>query len=254
MVAITYQGEENQALTLKLAKEYQLEFVPFHLTNQHAGLILTITTDYIGLLQGPTEIYKSKPFYIDFYSGELAYRSAQAGLKKEFLARAIGLKPKDDPFIVDATAGIGKDAFILASLGFKITMLERSPILWLLMDDALKRARAHSSLEDIIANMTYLHIDAHEWLKAATNPRPDVIYLDPMFPHRKKAAAVKKEMVILQDLVGNDEDAADLLKLALSCANNRVVVKRPRLAAPLADLKPSFSLTGKSSRFDIYMV
>src|SRR5436190_24267612 len=121
------------------------------------------------------------------------------------------------------------------------------------MDDSLKSAQAHNSLSPIIARMTYLQVDAHSWLSQLTT-RPEIIYLDPMFPERKKSAAVKKEMVLLQQLVGDDLDADALFHLALTCANNRVVVKRPRLAEPIAGIRPNFSITGKSSRFDIYLV
>lgn len=77
-------------------------------------------------------------------------------------------------------------------------------------------------------------------------------YLDPMFPVRRSKAAVKKDMALFHTLVGPDEDADALLAPALALAQRRVVVKRPRIAPPLAGHQPGMILSGKSSRFDIY--
>lgn len=64
------------------------------------------------------------------------------------------------------------------------------------------------------------------------SPAPDVVYLDPMYPHRQKSALVKKEMRVFQSLVGNDDDADSLLIPAMTIAKRRVVVKRPNYASP----------------------
>ena len=195
------------------------------------------------------------PFYIDFLHGKLRYRGDQAGLKREMLARALGKKPKDQPRIVDATAGLGRDSFILARLGFSVTLLERSDILHALLQNALQRAAADTEMAPVIARMHLIHTDAKDWLPQLSEAdRPDIIYLDPMFPEREKSASVKKEMVILQHLLGKEEDGADLLETALACSNQRVVVKRPRLAPALSARERNFALMGKSSRFDIYLV
>jgi len=83
--------------------------------------------------------------------------------------------------------------------------------------------------------------------------QPDVIYLDPMYPHREKSAAVKKEMRVFQSLVGEDLDADNLLEPALALAKYRVVVKRPSYAPPLNNKKPSTSIKMKKNRFDVYV-
>ena len=191
--------------------------------------------------------------HINFLSGKLLYRLKHASLKKELLARAMGLHPREHPTIIDATAGLGRDSLILASLGFHIILLERSPILHGLLADAIERASEHPALSAAIKRMQLIHADAIDWIPKQSYV--DIIYLDPMFPERKKSASVKKEMVILQDLLGKDADADSdqLFNVALTCASRRVVVKRPRLAATLSGRKPDFTLTGKSSRFDIYL-
>ena len=81
----------------------------------------------------------------------------------------------------------------------------------------------------------------------------DVVYLDPMFPHRKKSALVKKEMRVFQQLLGSDDDADSLLAPARELAGKRVVVKRPAYAEPLADVPPAMAITSKKHRFDVYI-
>ncbi len=207
--------------------------------------LLISTPDYLGLKKG-----NEKPFYIDFVNGKMGYRHRHAAFKKELLAKAIHLKPASHPVIVDATAGWGRDSFILAARGYHVIMLERSPMVYALLNDALTRAQAHQATAAIAAKLQLINADALDWLPA--HPKPDVIYLDPMFPMRKKSALVKKEMILLQDLLGAEDDTA-LLELALTCASKRVVVKRPRLASFLNGRKSDFSITGKNSRFDVYL-
>jgi 16S rRNA (guanine1516-N2)-methyltransferase len=191
---------------------------------------------------------------VDFLSPTFAYRLVHAGSKNELIAKAVGIKPNYRPTIVDATAGLGKDAFMLASLGCTVTMLERSSVLVRLLRDGLERALSNDRVESIAQRMKLIETDSLVYLKnLAAEYYPDVIYLDPMFPERKKAALVKKEMQMLQSLVGTNDDANLLLNCSLMCAKKRVVVKRPRLAPTLTEQKPTFSMTGKTSRFDVYL-
>lgn len=234
----------------ELALHLHLDFIdhPLHgLANDYDYLLL-LTPQFLGLQKMGEKL---NPFYIDFSSGKLFYRSQRAGLRNELLARAMGFKPVQSPRILDATAGLGRDSFILSTLGFEVWMTERSPTLWALLTDALKRAKDHALLLPVIERLHLMHADASEVLRKGE--RFDVIYMDPMFPERKKSASVKKEMAILQDLLGKDDNSTELFELALTCTQQRVVIKRPRLAAYLTGLKPNFSLTGKSSRFDVYL-
>jgi 16S rRNA (guanine1516-N2)-methyltransferase len=194
------------------------------------------------------------PIHIDFLSGKVAYRAKHATRRNELLARALNISPREQPLIVDATAGLGRDSFILASLGYDVIMIERSPILHQLLTDAMERAKTDPATAAIIARMTLIHADAKEWLVAKNYSRsPDIIYLDPMFPERKKSASVKKEMLTLQELLGKDTDCAMLFEAAMDCAKRRVVVKRPRLAENITARAPDYTLKGNSSRFDIYL-
>ncbi|MDR3492516.1 MAG: class I SAM-dependent methyltransferase [Gammaproteobacteria bacterium] len=210
-----------------------------------------VTPEGLGLRKTGTKIL---PLTIDFLSGRMTYRRQHASLRNEILARALGLKKKSPVKIVDATAGLGRDSFILAALGFEIEMLERSPIVHVLLEDGLNRAKLDPVAAPIVERMKLHQANAIEWFQQVDpDHRPDIIYIDPMFPERSKSALAKKDMRIFHDIVGADSDAEQLLNRALACAKLRVVIKRPRLSGFLADLEPAFSHTGSSSRFDIYL-
>ncbi len=190
---------------------------------------------------------------IDFLSKQLTYRRSQATLKNELLARAIGKHPNEAPTIVDATAGLGRDSFILASLGFNITLIERDPALYKVLAAAI--AAATPTIPEIMQRMRLIHADSITWLKQLNdNERPDTIYLDPMFPTRKKSASVKKSMAIVQELLGTSTDNTLLFETALQMAKRRVIVKRPRTAAKISDHAVNFQLNGRTSRFDVYQL
>ena len=191
---------------------------------------------------------------VDFSSDALTFRRLHGGGKKEAIAKAIGLKGQTSVQVLDATAGLGRDAFVLASLGCQVAMIERSPVVAALLKDGLDRAAHDLTLADWLpARMQLHHGIALTLLNNWQGTCPDVVYLDPMFPHRKKSAAVKKEMRLFQQLLGPDEDADLLLAPALALAKKRVVVKRPAGAPFLANQKPQIEMTGKANRFDIYL-
>ncbi len=189
---------------------------------------------------------------VDFVEGAVAHRRLFGGGTGQMIAKAVGVQPGVRPQVLDATAGLGRDAFVLASLGCGMTLIERQPLIAALLEDGLARARQSAEVAPIAAQMRLLQGNAIELLSAWTDEAPQVIYLDPMFPHRDKSALVKKEMRLFRPLVGDDLDAPALLAAALALASHRVVVKRPRKAPCIEGAKPSYVLEGKSSRYDIY--
>lgn len=243
-IAIHFTSKELQPRAEALAHTLQL---PITSTPSHYDYLLYLTSTYLGLKKTNSE---SKPLYIDFLSPPMQYRQHYASIKNERLARALGLKKNTSPIIIDATGGLGRDSFILATLGFHVTVLERSPIIHALLLDGMERAQLQLAA---IHRLTLVHANALIWLPQQTI-KPDIIYLDPMFEERKKSARPKKEMLIFHDIVGDDVDAATLLTTALICAKRRVVVKRPRLAQSLNEIIPAYSLNGNSCRFDIYLI
>lgn len=194
----------------------------------------------------------SGPVRVDFVEGAAAHRRLFGGGSGQMIAKAVGIQAGVRPRVLDATAGLGRDAFVLAELGCVVTLIERQPLIAALLADGLQRAQADAEVAAIVARMNLLGGNAIDLMKAWHDEAPQVIYLDPMFPHRDKTALVKKEMRLFRPLVGADDDAPDLLAAALALATHRVVVKRPRKAPAVAGEKPGYVLEGKSSRFDIY--
>lgn len=188
----------------------------------------------------------------DFTSGAVRHRFLYGGGRGQALPRAVGMKAGKTPAVVDATAGLGGDAFLLASLGASVTLIEVSPQIHRLLADAMERAReAGGEVAEVIARMTLLHGDSREILPTLD---PEVVLVDPMHPERKKSALVKQEMRLIREIVGDNPDAAELMRVALATATKRVVLKWPRLAAPMPGIRaPSHQIIGKSTRFDVFM-
>ncbi|WXL27104.1 class I SAM-dependent methyltransferase [Ectopseudomonas mendocina] len=192
------------------------------------------------------------PVRVDFVEGAAAHRRLYGGGSGQMIAKAVGIQPGVRPYVLDATAGLGRDAFVLASLGCSMTLIERQPLIAALLEDGLSRAAKSPEVSAIVANMQLRKGNAIELMQCWEGEPPQVIYLDPMFPHRDKSALVKKEMRLFRPFVGDDMDAPALLEAALALATHRVVVKRPRKAPIIEGAKPSYALEGKSSRYDIY--
>ncbi len=193
------------------------------------------------------------PISIDFASGKTAYRRKYGHAGGEAISKAVGIKKGHRPNVVDATAGWGRDAFVLATLGCRVHMIERSEVIAKLLEDGLRRAGQDKKIGTTVKDNLSLTCGESQRELLHTPFEPEVIYLDPMFPHREKSALVKKDMQILQEVVGPEEDANTLLNLARTVATNRVVVKRPAYANFLAELTPNTSIKIKKHRFDIYL-
>ncbi|WP_390625227.1 class I SAM-dependent methyltransferase [Vibrio neonatus] len=199
---------------------------------------------------------------VDFVTGAVAHRRKFGGGKGQAIAKAAGLNKGVMPTVLDGTAGLGRDAFVLASLGCKVQMIERNPVVAALLDDGLARAQQDPDIGGWMSErMSLLHASSLDALSQLAQDnefqRPDVIYLDPMYPHpenKKKSALVKKEMRVFQTLVGADQDADGLLAPALQLATKRVVVKRPDYAQWLDGVKPSMAIETKKNRFDVYVI
>ncbi|WP_226811244.1 class I SAM-dependent methyltransferase [Candidatus Steffania adelgidicola] len=189
---------------------------------------------------------------VDFVTGAMAYRCRYGGGRSEAVAKAVGIKGAWLPDIVDATAGLGRDAFLLASLGCRVRMFERHPVVAALLEDGLRRAYTDPVLNSWLPERLTLYHDSSLSVLPQLKPVPDVVYLDPMFPNRHKSALVKKEMRVFQILVSSDKDADGLLAPARALAIRRVVVKRPDSAPPLAGIPSQGAIFTKNHRFDIY--
>lgn len=188
---------------------------------------------------------------VDFAADALLYRKEHGGGRNEPLAKAIGIKGQEQLSVLDATAGLGRDSFIMASVGALVTMNERHPVVAALLTDGLQRLALNTQMTWLAERLSLVYAGL------GTDQLPaksvDVVYLDPMFPHKKKSAQVKKPMRMFQTLVGADEDADSLLAQAQVLARKRVVVKRPNYAPFLNECAPSMQIKSKKHRFDVYL-
>ncbi len=193
----------------------------------------------------------------DLLEGDLGDRLRSGARGESRLAKALGLKRHPEPLVLDATAGLGRESVLSAALGCRVVACERSPVVALLLRDALERAAA-GGLDALVSRIDLRVADAREVLATlAEDERPDVVLVDPMFPERRKAAAQKKEMQLLQRLLGPDseDEAPSLLRAALEVARRRVVVKRPVHAPPVAleGRRPDLVVEGRAARYDVYL-
>lgn len=219
-----------------------------------AALTVLVASDQRRFLQR-TGKRAPGPVEVDFGSAGMRHRRRSGG--RELLGKAVGQDKKRHLCILDATAGLGRDAFVLADLGCDVHLCERQPVVAELLRAGLQVAAASADtwLAGTVRRMCLHPMDAR--LVPAPRLRGvEVIYLDPMFPPRDKSAAVKKEMALFQSLLESDSDdqqADGLLHWALQQDMARVVVKRPLRAPNLAALTPSHSIYGKSVRYDVYV-
>ncbi len=238
-------------LAKKLAAELGLDTpsanpgnVPFHLSFVNRRLELT-------------ENFKDKndksPIFVDFLNGSIRYRYKYDRRINQLITKAVGIKKGIRPTICDTTAGYGSDSFIFASFGCVVTMIERSPVIWALLSDGLRRAAEDREIGQMIVENLSLHRGDSITLLKKMGKNFDTIYMDPMYPLKKKSALNKQKMRVLRSLVGDDVDHRELLQTSLAHATGRVVVKRPSTAAKIEGVEPSYQVKGKSSRYDIYL-
>lgn len=251
-IAVAYVDSVDSDAAKKVAKKWQFNYIGDAASvNKHPQLTFLLQFNQQTLELIKLDEPKLGGIKVDFVAGASAHRRKFGGGRGQDIAKAIGLKHSFTPHVLDATAGLGRDAFVLASLGCQVTLMERMPVVAALLYDGLERAKLNSEVSEIAERMQLVHTSAITDINLAEHV--DVVYLDPMYPHREKSAAVKKEMRVFQSLVGEDLDADNLLTPALELAKYRVVVKRPNYAPFLADKKSSMSISMKKNRFDVYV-
>jgi len=254
-LAVVPRDDADNAAALALADRLALPVVPAGRDPRQCtdvDALLQVSGD--GLCLQMTGRRAPGPVAVDFGSGAMRHRR-RAGAN-ELLGRAVGVGRVAPLRVMDATAGLGRDAFVLADLGCEVLMVERHAVIFELLHSGLTRAAAAPDpwLRDVAARMRLVQADARD-LSSRETDAAEVIYLDPMFPPRAKAAAANKSMTLFQFLLG--EDAADteiqqLWHWARRCDVARVVVKRP-LRAPALE-QPSHCIAGKAVRYDVYVL
>lgn len=249
VIGVVATSAEQQPAAERLAAALSVPCCEFD--RAVTGLYLLQQADRLVLCQAGPDA--PGPVFVDFVAGRAAHRRKFGGGRGQPLARAVGLKKGWTPRVLDMTAGLGRDAFVLATLGCSVAMLERSAVVHALLADGLRRARQDPEVGEIAARMRLCCLDGRDYRPDSPGEPSDVVYLDPMYPHREKSAKVKKEMRLFQQLLGEDRDSDDLLDRALEIACHRVVVKRPVKAPPIGEQVPSFSIGSPNTRYDIYL-
>ncbi|OUP11150.1 class I SAM-dependent methyltransferase [Collinsella sp. An2] len=246
LVAIMVAEDTSQAARARANELADRLGVPIA-TTPPEGSVLALSCDDEGLslIGGGLELRADL--------ADMLPRLAPANLRRELLVRAARIKgaaSEGQPLhAVDATAGLGSDSLLLAASGFEVCMFESNPVIAALLEDALRRASFHPNLTDIVRRMHLVVGDSVEALPHVS-PTPDVVYLDPMFPERKKSAAVKKKFQLLHRLERPCANQEELLRAALAAHPRKVVVKRPVKGPGLAGVKPSHVIAGKAVRYD----
>lgn len=190
---------------------------------------------------------QGRKFSIDFLSDKKNYHKKKGSIKAEIISRAVG-SGRSGKKILDISAGLGIDAIFLMQLGYQVTAVERNPLVFLALDTAQQKLPS-----EMKENIKFVYGSAVDFL-VKQKEHFSAIYFDPMFPEKKKSALSKQEMMFFRDLIGSDNDAADVIEKAiLSKLARKVVVKRP-LKAPFLYQRPNSTIEGKLIRFDVYGV
>lgn len=207
---ISESTEKTLAELIALCAEHNI------IHNEKSPLALVQTDDRLELrkLDEP----KLGAVYVDFVGGTMAHRRKFGGGRGEAVAKAVGIKGSALPTVIDATAGLGRDAFVLAAIGCQVRLVERHPVVFLLLQDGLNRAYQDEEIGEMLQQNLHLLNVQHINELDPNSDYADVVYLDPMYPHKQKSALVKKEMRVFQHLVGADLDADELLLPALQLA------------------------------------
>jgi 16S rRNA (guanine1516-N2)-methyltransferase len=248
-VCVAVLDEQLQSRACVLAAKIDLRLVT--IDDADCDLLLVVTVNGLELREAGRNA--AGGVRMDFGKTRARTRRLAKTSRRQPITLAVGLK-NHIPTIVDATAGLGRDAMLLAGLGCRVVAIERSEILVAMLRDALNR-EADVPIKDVIRKrrITVVVGDAIDLLAQMSDQEsPDVIYLDPMYPPRGGSALPKKEMRILRRLVGNDTDAGALLQVARRVARKRVVVKRTPRTPPLAPA-PTMSYRSKLVRYDVYL-
>jgi len=248
-LAVLYEGQGELGLFQQLAERLAVplrnagaaDFSP------HEAFFLSWRDDCLKLLDN--ELLKAGGLMVEIEPRAGEQRSWPAP-KQGPLAQALGRKTKT---VIDATTGWGQDALHIFRMGYELTCLERSPVMAELLADGFRRLHELDWMQRLgLVSPNLIQGNAIELL-ANLDCKPDCIYIDPMFPpKRKKSALAKKSMVVLRDLLGDDADKHQLFDAAFNAAGKRVVVKSPDYAEPLGG-KPTESFQGKLLRYDVYL-
>lgn len=189
------------------------------------------------------------------YQGDFARmlnRVTKGRLHHEMLVKIARTKT-EHPVAVDAAAGMGEDSFLLAAAGYEVYLFEQDAVIAALLRDALYRAGEDDRLREIVGRMHLSEGNSIE-LMPRLGITPEIVYLDPMFPPRKKSGLIHKKLQLIQKLEQPCADERELFAAAAAMHPKKIIIKRPLNGAPLADRKPSYTVKGKAIRYDVVVI
>jgi 16S rRNA (guanine1516-N2)-methyltransferase len=247
-IAILYSGEGDMTLLAHLAHKLSKPLItPANIQgHQPADFFLAWRDGCLTLLEARSA---NKPGLVVDIKHRQGEQRSWPMAKTGALAQALGRKTQS---VVDATAGWGQDSLAMFRMGYSVTSIERSPVMAALLEDAYRRLANEAWVRRLKLPVPGLIQGDAIAVLGRLADQPDCIYLDPMFPpKRKKSALAKKSVTVLRELVGDDDDKERLFAAAVNATGNRVVVKNPDNADPLGG-KPDASFQGKLLRYDVY--
>lgn len=235
-------NDEYREAALALGKRLNVEVIQEMPSAESNDLVLRLDESGLSLVGGDQMLRG------DFT--RMLARINRGNVYSELLVKASKIKGVEGTLTaIDATAGLGEDAILLAAAGFSVQLYERDPVIAELLEDTMCRASKDPDLEEIVGRMKLIKGDSLAALPQLTT-MPDVILLDPMFPARQKSALIKKKFQLLQQLEQPCTDEDELLHAAIAAHPRKVVIKRPIKGAYLAGRKPDYSIKGKAVRYD----
>mmetsp|Transcript_37854 Transcript_37854/g.61353 ORF Transcript_37854/g.61353 Transcript_37854/m.61353 type:complete len:329 (-) Transcript_37854:145-1131(-) len=259
----------NDLATRTKIRKIALSVEQFYASDDPTKHVIWYSNGVLKLLK-KSDTRVQEPIFVDFTSGNADFRRRFGSFRNSPFLRAVTIPgiPLNETRVIDATAGFAKDAFVLASYGMHVTMMERHPLMYLLLEDALKRGERDPDVAPVLSRMRLLKANAIEHLSSIFSNNtlqqngseddhlrpPHVVYIDPMYPigqKRKGSALPKKELAVARAMIGEDSDSSLLLKAARHAAINRVVLKQPVYAQP--DPEAAFEYKSKNTRFQVYL-
>lgn len=245
MTDVLVRDEKYLQRSKKLADELGSELIYEINSSENSGLVLCY--DERGLFLTDGELCVRSDF------ADMQKRLKAAGAKTELILKAAKIKKdRSEIRIVDATAGMGEDAVILAAAGYNVTMYEKDPVIAAILNDNMERSAKNPLLAPVIERMTLIKGDSVEAMKCM-NGEADIILLDPMFPARSKSALIKKKFQLIHLIEAPCDNEEELLNAAFAANPKKILVKRPVKGAFLANKKPDYSISGKAIRYDCFV-